>query len=564
MRRGVRRSKSVPPRRDSIDSGGSTPSNLSSSTFEPSFVPFKLSGEQYANILRDPERFGYPSLDPGISKKPKYGHIYVELRAPGGRRPKLVDGFDWVPSSTANASSQSLADGKSKLMRYYCARRTKSDLAKPAVKPFTLFQRAVYATLREENPAEGANAVKSLVGERWRALSEAQKAPYTEEAEKSNEGAKARQALADPAELLVRHEMWLQPVGASTVDGMVHASRVLVHYLGDAAGDLLSIPPRPMRVVDLKEVGGAGADDEPDGADGEDGADGADDVTRARAHDPYTISGSVETKSLQLFIGVVSASETLLPLPQIQMHTARAVPDSVEDEKDLGVPPLYPELQASAAEAEANERRVRLTASERRRRQPMSSIPLYQVDNQNLGSDLFESLLLPHASQDKDAEQAAAASGRRLPPRYKWKRPTRTSARQSAPLSQLNAFEELVGDGASGAAPCAEPADHSDGAACTPIAKHSRASMSPGDPMSLSGARADSFEKELAEAGRGQDEGGEQVGAFGQLGEDTSGRLSISPLGDTNLTLGDWFSAFPSPEQAAWYADGRAGSPPAP
>ena len=93
--------------------------------YEPAFFPFKLSGEQYAAILRDPVRHGYPILPPHVANKPKHGQIYVELRSPTARRPKLVDGFDWVPSSTANASFQVLADGQTKLMRYYCARRTK-------------------------------------------------------------------------------------------------------------------------------------------------------------------------------------------------------------------------------------------------------------------------------------------------------------------------------------------------------------------------------------------------------------------------------------------------------
>ena len=55
---------------------------------------------------------------------------------------------------------------------------------------------------------------------------------------------------ADPAELLVRHEMWLQggPDTAATVGG--NATRVLVHYLGDDAFHQMSIPPRPIKIVD--------------------------------------------------------------------------------------------------------------------------------------------------------------------------------------------------------------------------------------------------------------------------------------------------------------------------
>ena len=69
----------------------------------PAFVPFQLSDEQYANILRSPERFGYPALHAGAAKAPKFGHIYVELRAPGVRRPKLCAAVQrWRPSSLAH------------------------------------------------------------------------------------------------------------------------------------------------------------------------------------------------------------------------------------------------------------------------------------------------------------------------------------------------------------------------------------------------------------------------------------------------------------------------------
>ena len=48
---------------------------------------------------------------------------------------------------------------------------------------------------------------------------------------------------ADPAELLVRHEMWLQPLDAPPADGAEHSRRILVHYMGDSAFERLSPPP---------------------------------------------------------------------------------------------------------------------------------------------------------------------------------------------------------------------------------------------------------------------------------------------------------------------------------
>jgi len=120
------------------------------SSRHPVFVPFQLSDEMYAHIIRDPSLWGYPTLPPGSVRSPKFGHIWVEVRTPGVRRPKLVDGFDWVPSSTANASTRLLRDGETELLRYYCARRTKDDSAKPTIKPFTIYQREVYDEVKAE------------------------------------------------------------------------------------------------------------------------------------------------------------------------------------------------------------------------------------------------------------------------------------------------------------------------------------------------------------------------------------------------------------------------------
>lgn len=191
-----------------------SPSPLSLS-LQPALWPFQLTDEMYARILRNPERFGYPTLPPGTVKAPKFGHIFVEARTPGVRRPKLVDGFDWVPSSTANASTRTLADGVTELLRYYCARRTKSDAAKPPVKPFTLYQRDVYNAVKASQPKEATTyQIKKAVGERWRALEDSARSTYIIQARKANAQSRQRMATADPAQLLVRHEMCETPAAS--------------------------------------------------------------------------------------------------------------------------------------------------------------------------------------------------------------------------------------------------------------------------------------------------------------------------------------------------------------
>ena len=163
--------------------------NLASLSYCPSFVPFQLTDEMYARIIREPEKYGYAVLNAGVAKSPKYGHIYVEMRTPGERRPKLVDGLDWVPSSTANASSRLLRDGETELLRYYCARRTKSSAAQPLQKPFVIYQRSVMAQMKDGNPMADTYAIKRLVGEQWRSMTNVQKNPYVNEARVSTDRA---------------------------------------------------------------------------------------------------------------------------------------------------------------------------------------------------------------------------------------------------------------------------------------------------------------------------------------------------------------------------------------
>ena len=73
-------------------------------------------------------------INAGLVRAPQFGYIFLEKRPASQRRPKLVDGLDWVPSSAANASTRLLQDGVTELVRYYCARRTKADVARPHAK----------------------------------------------------------------------------------------------------------------------------------------------------------------------------------------------------------------------------------------------------------------------------------------------------------------------------------------------------------------------------------------------------------------------------------------------
>ena len=236
----------------------------------PAFVPFQLADEMYANIFRHPTLYGYPIIDAGVVRSPKFGYLFIERRTAGQRRPKLVDGLDWVPSSAANASTRILQDGVTELVRYYCARRTKSDVAKPHVKPYVVFQRSVYEDIKNANPRATTYDIKSAVGERWRSMTDSQKQPYKIEAQRTNRQLRRRMSGADPEQLLVRHEMWLQPAqpfsgtsaaptynspavaaAAAAVAGLQPPTLVLVHYLGDDAYQCLTVPPRPIIVNDI-------------------------------------------------------------------------------------------------------------------------------------------------------------------------------------------------------------------------------------------------------------------------------------------------------------------------
>ena len=203
----------------------------------PAFVPFQLSDEQYASVYRDPDANGYPTLVPGAVRAPKFGYIYVEQRSPGGRRPKLVDGLDWVPSSSANASYKMLKDGRSEIVRFYCSRRTKGEHARPQQKPYNVFAAERQEEVKAANPELNSYDVKKVLGQQWREMGAAAKRPYQEQSQHENRQLRQRMSAADPQQLLVRHEIWIQPQGL-TRSKEAAPERVIVHYLG-------SQPPPP-------------------------------------------------------------------------------------------------------------------------------------------------------------------------------------------------------------------------------------------------------------------------------------------------------------------------------
>ena len=185
----------------------------------PALVEHQLSDEMYGNILRSPDVYGYPTLRADFVREPKFGHIFV-VRSHGASKPPK----NWV--RLASTSTRLLRDGSTELHRVFWRPAKKS--AEP-VKPFELFQRSV-STAQPSVDSE-------RIGLLWRNLDAEARASFVAEAKELN---KRRLALANPSELLVRHEMQLQEKG---VEG--DGTTVLVHYLGDHAYQQLAIPPRP-------------------------------------------------------------------------------------------------------------------------------------------------------------------------------------------------------------------------------------------------------------------------------------------------------------------------------
>ena len=167
------------------------------------FVPYQLSAEMYANIYRNPAAFGYPEVASGTVARPKFGYIFVETRTASGRRPKLLDGLDWIPSSATNAKHKLLRDGKTELVRQYCTRRTKSDSAKAAATAWGHYVREVVDDIKAEHPGKTSYEIKAITGDRWRALPENDpiKVRAKAAAAEQNRFHRQRLARADPAQL---------------------------------------------------------------------------------------------------------------------------------------------------------------------------------------------------------------------------------------------------------------------------------------------------------------------------------------------------------------------------
>lgn len=72
------------------------------------------------------------------------------------------------------------------------------------------------------------------VGQQWRDMTPEEKQPFIDECCAENRLLRQRLSSADPQQLLVRHEMWLQE-STPGVRKAVQPSLILVHYLGDDA-----------------------------------------------------------------------------------------------------------------------------------------------------------------------------------------------------------------------------------------------------------------------------------------------------------------------------------------
>ena len=221
----------------------------------PAYVPFALSDEQYAAILRAPEahrRYGVLSqAPPGASS---FGTLYLlRQQAPeeGAR-----------PAARAAASTRLLSDGVTTLARRAPSKHGAGSAASIAARPvraFSLFVRAQSESLKLSQPDQGAAAVRKAVEASWQSLSDAQRAVYVQAAREHNAGIRKRQALAPPSQLCTRHELWLEGGAASPFSSLLPSSSsappprpqlVLVHVLGEPAMQTLTAPPVAVQTAD--------------------------------------------------------------------------------------------------------------------------------------------------------------------------------------------------------------------------------------------------------------------------------------------------------------------------
>ena len=255
------RRESGPPQQPQPALPESPPQQPTRSPTEPlcGFVPYQLSAEMYANIYRNPAAFGYPEVASGTVARPKFGYIFVETRSATGRRPKLLDGLDWIPSSATNAKHKLLRDGKTELVRQYCTRRTKSDAAKAAATAWGHFVREVVDTVKAEHPGKTSYEIKAITGDRWRALPENDpiKVRAKAAAADANRFHRQRLARADPAQLHVESTLLLDPQFAAPALWGGRVAAALPHYtrLHSLSHTTAGPAARPAR--DVAAAGGA-------------------------------------------------------------------------------------------------------------------------------------------------------------------------------------------------------------------------------------------------------------------------------------------------------------------
>mmetsp|Transcript_31083 Transcript_31083/g.99407 ORF Transcript_31083/g.99407 Transcript_31083/m.99407 type:complete len:364 (+) Transcript_31083:35-1126(+) len=224
----------------------------------PAYVPFALSDEQYAAILRAPEahrRYGVLSqAPPGASS---FGTLYLL------RQQSPEEGVR--PAARAAASIRLLSDGVTMLARRTPSKHTQAgagsaaSIAARPVRAFSLFVRAQSESLKRTQPDQGAAAVRKAVEASWQSLSDAQRAVYVQAAREHNAGIRKRQALAPPSQLCTRHELWLEGGAASPFSSLLPSSSsappprpqlVLVHVLGEPAMQTLTAPPVAVQTAD--------------------------------------------------------------------------------------------------------------------------------------------------------------------------------------------------------------------------------------------------------------------------------------------------------------------------
>jgi len=111
----VTRSRSADPPKSSPEAKQSSRrADVATKPRGAAFIPFQLSDEMYASILRG-DADGYPLIGAEPSE-PKFGYLFALTVS--GQRAEM----SWPPKSWTNASSRLLLDGRTELVRNYSSR----------------------------------------------------------------------------------------------------------------------------------------------------------------------------------------------------------------------------------------------------------------------------------------------------------------------------------------------------------------------------------------------------------------------------------------------------------